>query len=163
MSRSTVGCTFEQRFELNKIKKELASVLGYMPKDSELMEILIKTYRSKEKDIYAEIITKTSAKLMEILNLHQENLILKTENEKLKQEIDKLKEKSKKALEDALMKKTPRELWWILSRAIEEDVGEELATRFRWLGEELFDYNGKIRKDRLFRIIEMIENEVFYV
>jgi len=121
MANSTIHCSQEQRFQIILLKKELKEMLGFEPKDRELVDMFLKLYREKEKFILAEILDKVSKRLEEIA-------INETDYEKLQQEVEELRkenEELREKLKRAEIPDDPKEIFNLFIKSVLSKVPEE--------------------------------------
>ncbi len=161
MANSTIHCSQEQRFQIILIKKELKEMLGFEPKDRELVDMFLKLYREKEAVILSEILDRVSKRLEDIVIKIEDYEKLKQEVEELRRENDELRERLKRVE----IPEDPKEIFnfFIKSvlRIIPEDRRGNVERSLRLLQFCIFD--GGLNVDLIERLGEVVEDIVYDV
>jgi len=100
MAGSSIRCTDGQRRKIILLKMKLQEILGFEPRDKELVDLFFKAYEEKYPFFLAERLERIVEELKKVAidvsdyeNLKQENEELRKAVEKLKEEIRELKVK----------------------------------------------------------------------
>ena len=159
MSSSSIKCTQEQRRAIILLKMELKQILGYEPKDRELVDMFLKAFKEKQPIILSEILERVADKLKEIAINVEDYEKLKQENEELRKEIEELREKTK----EVRVPEDPKEIFNLFVKSILKKVPQE-KRRDVERGLRLFQlaiFDGGINVELLERLEEWVEETVY--